>query len=431
MGKNIYGEKYSFSKGAVVIFISFIMWLSIFSPPILSSFNIIHMIGAASIVYLAICRKFTFRFITIEVLFALIYLYVLVHSIFNNAVSIVQNQIYYFADIIPISFCIYHIAKKHKFTYEDFEKCIIIAGVIAAFLSFCSLLSEDVHTFFIEKSISGRFSAEYYNRLQSRIYGFSSNPTYSSPIATSIIALILYKRMLQGKGFYNFLISLWMFAMSYISARTSLLIYCIGVLALVFLYRKNFKRIIISLVVVVAFIISSYVLLKNSIDASSEYDEQIYWLYDGIANIFSVFSNDVTAYHETMSYYFSNDKWILPTSGISTLFGTGETIMARNSYNVYSDIGYVNDMWYGGLLYSLTIYTLFMYLCVRIRNKLNLALTEKKREGDALFLIFFLSVLIANVKGIVFEFTNVMVLFAIYSTYILSSQLLEEESIDA
>ncbi len=66
------------------------------------------------------------------------------------------------------------------------------------------------------------------------------------------------------------------------------------------------------------------------------------------------------AINSTADNLFSEGFWNFPT-GVSLVFGTGHTIYEAEGY-AHSDVGYVNDLWMGGIVGSVLLYAAFAYL---------------------------------------------------------------------
>ena len=111
---------------------------------------------------------------------------------------------------------------------------------------------------------------------------------------------------------------------------------------------------------------------------------------------------------------------VFPTSFIGVVFGEG-----RSAYGISvndSDIGYINELLIGGLIY-LSIIMLFMYYLYR-RNLIY-------AYDNYYTLLFIFVLLVANIKGVALfvpnGFFRLFVLFYIYSIYFTNKDIEQSE----
>jgi hypothetical protein len=134
----------------------------------------------------------------------------------------------------------------------------------------------------------------------------------------------------------------------------------------------------------------------------------------------------MSGFNETINYLTGNDTGklhhfneltdnmiVIPDNIIPTLIGTGKDLF-YGGYNEHSDIGYIIQLNYGGLIYCLLLLGLILYMSFRLR----------KYPNNQWFSYLFLgTVLICNWKGY-FIFTNIgfRLLSILYFYYILGSK---------
>src|SRR5699024_10427956 len=143
-----------------------------------------------------------------------------------------------------------------------------------------------------------------------------------------------------------------------INARTSLIIFMIGILSfLLFQNKKYWTRILlfmtISLLVVLP-VLNGPIVLNTS-------NQTFVWVINGFNEIVNFISgNSVDSGY--FAYITERNVYELP-KGLGLLFGTGNRTMGGANYlGVSSDVGYINDIWLGGILFSLIIYGLFVFI---------------------------------------------------------------------
>ena len=109
-------------------------------------------------------------------------------------------------------------------------------------------------------------------------------------------------------------------------------------------------------------------------------------------------------------YLFSGSMIFFPPDFLGLIFGTGENILFSRVH--HSDIGYVNQIYYGGITYLLIMFV-FLWKMFK-RNYYNTA-------SKLLAIVFFLVLPVANYKGIAFfvpsGFFRLITLFYVFSIF--------------
>ena len=413
-------KKTALKKCVMEIGLSILLWIIIFDPPLIAQFNILHLMGVGAITYLAFKRIIRKSFLRIEIVLLMLYLYAVVVSVLNgNMELLTMHYIYWMLDIVPLAYVFWEICEKKNIDYIRFENILILSGLIAACLAFASLINSDIHDFFIQSLIGARYDAEYLKTWAHRSHGYASNLQFSSPIAMAMIALLSMNRLFLTNKIRYLFISGFLVAMAFVSARTSLIVFIAGTIVLCVLNAKKLRIIGKVAIIIVSGLLITFNSLENYIQTHSSYNSQIYWLYDGLSNIFSLFSNKVKVYYNSLEYFGSSNKYIFPDNPLNLLFGTSETIMSSNPYNVYSDIGYVNDIWFGGILYTVVIYMCFFYMVLMINRSIH---SGSRRYDLGITLSILFAVLISNIKGIAFSFNNITSLIWIILIYVINKR---------
>ena len=112
------------------------------------------------------------------------------------------------------------------------------------------------------------------------------------------------------------------------------------------------------------------------------------------------------------SYFVKESTWETPHNIAQLLFGTGVRVMGGSTYGVRTDVGFINDIWYGGIIYTLSLYFgLFKWMRREIRSDSISA--EFKTITNILFLIL----LVANIKGQSFRINDCYKIFIMMLCY--------------
>src|SRR5699024_6579900 len=122
---------------------------------------------------------------------------------------------------------------------------------------------------------------------------------------------------------------------------------------------------------------------------SSIFPDVYKWLSTGVEEIIGFFSGNVEEGY--FSYLFDENNYPLPDN---ILFGEGNR--ALKGISISSDIGYINDLWLGGLIYLVIMYSLTLYNTIILyKNKYN--------NFYSFFAVFYLTtVIFINFKGVAF-----------------------------
>jgi hypothetical protein len=137
------------------------------------------------------------------------------------------------------------------------------------------------------------------------------------------------------------------------------------------------------------------------------------WISSGIEEIILFTKgNTDTGY---FSYATDRGKYSIPTSIFAILFGKGHITMGMESTSgISSDVGYTNDIWFGGVFYLLIVYLFFVKMMWRL---------IKSNDGIISFIGIFLLILypIINIKGIIFSMNSLTNFFILLFVVLIRS----------
>lgn len=242
------------------------------------------------------------------------------------------------------------------------------------------------------KNISNNLYLNYATQFQegdyiltTRVYGISSDYTYGLPIVHGLLCGIsMYLGLKKNKKYITY--TMFIFLNVFLNGRTGILVALISIfLAIVFYLNKGIisKRIIWFLIVMPVIFVILFIFIKK-------YQENIYnfvlILFDEIYNF--LFEQKTIG---TVDYLF-NTNFFLP-KGFSFFIGEGHRVYgseARSWGYIATDVGIVNDMFMGGLV----------YVCIRYGTMINLLKLLKKNEYNVLITIsMVITWIIADIKG--------------------------------
>ena len=396
-------------------------FILLYIPPLLpfSSLHILALIAWCHILtHRTIYSKFFYlNIVKIALYLIFVMLYIFIVMLVNGQQAIVAlGEVYsrlgaFIFEMVPVAcYIVYKAWRKHI----DILDLIIFAATLQGIISVFSFLFPNIQNYIVSTMVENGYSDVYLNLKSYRLYGVSYSMLFGMPIANSIIAVLAFY-LSFSKGLKYLICSLLILFSAIINARITFVVLIIfSIFILYELLKPNGEKktvliarfIIFSIIIFVLGYLLYYFVSKNN-------DRIITGWISGIQNTVALIFN-IDNRSSYFSYYRGSDRWQLPERFISIVLGTGQRVIRGNlDYN--SDIGYINDIWLGGLLYSVLIY-LFV-----IKEFLHLGVWFKCRTRLRLIgFVFLLIFAITNIKGTVVGINEVMALFSILfvSSYI-------------
>lgn len=291
----------------------------------------------------------------------------------------------YFILIVSIFFCSTYVileCDRKGYTTEQLIKIVLEAGVIQGVCVVLALLFPNVKKIFSSiMLLSGNDIAEIYSY---RGFGFSRNMVDGFGLGTGVIAglaCILGKR---DKKY--FLLSVFLLVVPLLNSRTGLVIYLVALLFTFIGIILECDILQIIKVFIGAFV--CVVLAGEFYQFLSVFKpEVVQWVENGMQGFFLVLQGQ-EAQSGSMSVLMQDSWWKLP-DGIQLFIGSGHTRYEAEGYN-HTDVGYVNDLWFVGIVGMVLLYGSIAHLFYK-------ALKNAKR--DRLILVFLMvSFIVFNIK---------------------------------
>lgn len=377
----IFGSGIIFDKYVVLYILMFIM----LAPYILKRDNsLLHVLGKKSVIFLM--------------------LFVLLSSIYFTVIQIINNvDINGFMDLRLvqnniINVLIIHAAiiidklKKRGYTnrqsFELLLKIGAIQGIICLLGLFAPLFKDAAVFFYTAAGGSNPFV------IDARIFGISSDYTFGTPIYHGILAgVAVYLSIKERLYKYYYYIPL-ILAATFLNGRTGIIVFIIIALSsILYLYLRkgNVLKAASTITALAIGLLLSLSLLQNLAPNSYKFVNSF---IDDTTNL--LLEGDLTGNYsvlaETNSY----------PSDVQFFFGEGYRVYDNNEENkagFRSDIGYVNDMYMGGLFFVIILYLSAFYF-----------LLSGVRGNRFIFFIIIIALLVANFKGEIFRSSIVMFL---------------------
>jgi hypothetical protein len=209
-----------------------------------------------------------------------------------------------------------------------------------------------------------------------RGFTFSDSSTFGYGVTQGIIfGLALYESKFSSK-FYFILFPILLSIL--FNARVG---FVVAFISFILLYNR-FKISTLIYFSIISFTCFFY--LKNS-NFVEENTQSIEWATDFFLESFNFISGGGS--NESTYDVLMNDMIFFPEKSINILFGEGKIIMGRN---IGSDVGYVNHIFFGGILYQ------FLLLVILLLFFLNF---KRLSNNSFIGLFFLISILVINFKG--------------------------------
>lgn len=390
-----------------VVLITIVIFFYIYGPDIyFLPINIVDIIAFLSVIYLLfhknIFLKFLFKYGVLFLLLSLTIIYLLfvelIHGymITTNSFSILNLRILIEA-ILP-AFAIVVYGYKNNLNVELFYKMIII---IALFQFIITLFMFDINfkVYMFETFMKYDINSPLLEPAHFLVRGFglTKNHLFSFAVVQGLIVAISFYYSLKKKSIIIFIGAIFVVFTIVLNARSGL----IPVLTFIFLflslslfsYRIFFKNSI--RIIFVSFFIISTIPFILSGENFEKTIENLEIAYESTA--------DLIIYGEKNSTYedlAGADFWKLPNT-------FNEWLIGGTIKDLHSDVGYIRNLHYGGLIYLVLLYTTMIVLLYSTIKNIGFSFDSsiyKVILGSSIFISFF----ILEIKGHIFTINEAM-----------------------
>lgn len=402
--------------------VGFVLYLFcfIFAPPIVPKIDFIFIVFVFSVFQLlrrkksAVKQVFAYSGIKkfcIGMFLAYTYvLFIMVIGLFFQYVGTSNyiKTIYRFGLLIPVTVTcvVYIIVKSNEMNYDiyDILLAFIKAGAIQAVISILMLLIPTLRESLVAIMSSNAGDNITINLwdYQRRFYAFSNTVLDSFGYGTGILAALPLFLAIKRSSKCLFVIPI-LLVVPFLNSRTGLVVFSIGLICATPLYllKSSFIRLlktVLMLVIVVLILVGAYRTISVINPMTTE------WVQNGMMNLLSVLhivnSDYSIGYTESTSHLVSASKWYTPNA-LGTVFGTGHNVYQANGF-VHSDVGYINDLWLGGVIGLFLLYSPLIYILLKS------ALQYPRMEIKFLTLFLCVAFLVTNIKGYMINYNSGM-----------------------
>lgn len=389
------------------ILLTVLCFFALYYPPIIG-INTLHILAFFSYCYMVLCKEMRDLFFLVmrkSYSLLLIFVYLLLICVFKQHINEIIGSFVLIFEVLPICCMLVHLIHV-KCQNTKVDDCIVVASLCQSIISLIAFFIPSFQRLIIQWYIDYGFRDVFLRISGWRMFGFSYTMTYAMPAVQGIIAsYCLYKGINNNKKFFLF-VPIILFS-GIINARVAIIVFVIGALTVLGASLSIKRFIPVCFAILLILFIPTVFLNYLTNDATKS------WIESGIQSIFSFFNNTEYSNDSYFLYLEDSYRYQLPSSFLSKFLGEGH--IARGDYSYTTDIGFINDIWLGGLVYCIAIVlfyvkktsSMIVYYCKTFRKTLW-------------FLIGIITILILlNIKGRAFSWNELMILWSfVYCNYI-------------
>jgi hypothetical protein len=290
-------------------------------------------------------------------------------------------------EVLPCAIFISIVFLSRGIHLNKFYDIILVIGVFQVCCVILTFLFPGLREYIVTSSSSESLEDTFAIVRDYRIYGLARGYTFTMPLFQGLCIIIATVLGIYKTPKYYFLIPLYVLSIV-VNARVALIsIVIVPCVILLVSFNKNIvKKIVLNIFLLLSIYYAAQIIsyLANNSPSYSTWN----WLNSAIEEVYSFKSGQA----EGNLYALTDTMWFYP-EGIDLLVGTGENVFGREFKS--SDIGYVVNLYYGGIVLSILIYVAYFVLLMKY-SKDNLI--EKTINLSVIVYLFS-----ANFKGNVFR----------------------------
>lgn len=305
---------------------------------------------------------------------------------------------FFFQGISPILYLIGALCIKSLLDGQGYDEkrkinFIINIATIQGIIALIMLMLPQFKQVAIDIYYNGESATNYYIT-KNRLHGICDGDyTYGLQILHGALSAVTIKYIIEYKEWKKIFNLILVFAVTILNGRTGLVVFILDliIMGVGYLRRKNgLIKIFFSapIVIVIAFVSINFI--RENLPNAYEL------LMHATNDVLKTINGDTGTESSTLLSMF-----VLPT-GFSLIFGKGFRIFGGKGqeygYFGRSDVGYVNDLFIGGLVYSAILYGAYIYIGRYVRKTLQGRMFEKEILFYSVAMMFF-----ANMKGEAFR----------------------------
>ncbi|MDO3625931.1 hypothetical protein [Mucilaginibacter sp. BT774] len=376
----------------------FAVYIYIFNPPVKGLPNLIWLllpIVWGYLLYYSLVGKLLYLFKNEIILVILITLFTLLRDIdWTNGTSS-KNFLYIngtlLIEAIPFAFFIVDICSRRlklpdKASHEErLINIILWTCFFAALITVMLLVNPSLNNVMNNKILA---ASEYQQNNLLRGFGFASTLFYSYGLVQGTAAAIILLKMSEGrKHFVIYFITLVLLLISImVNARIGMVPVIVMGFYLIFVRKK------IKMFLYASGILGVMLVVFLSSDFAEKYQKIIEWGFGFFTQTLGFVSGGKSKTGPDTFGVLGN-MVVLPDNALDWIVGSGADLFLHGQTSgtvTHSDIGFIRQLYYGGIVYLTLLMTLVTIMAVRLYNL-------KKHRW--FFVLFVFTVIAANVKS--------------------------------
>jgi len=386
-----------------VVFLFVALYIYLYNPIFkILGFGSIKLLLFIAVIYILLRDKIGFivKKFSKEIFFTfLLILYNLIRAAFGGKDSLITSYVHivWFLEGFIIPIFIFFTFKDYFFKY-DFKKIFISIGFIASLITFFLILNPEINANIRDNVIVDSLDL-FSDKWTFRGFTIAESSAFGYGITQGLILGFCIFQL--QKNYLYFIPIIFLFISIIFNARIGM---ASVVIALILFLTS--KRISFSSVIFLVFTIFVWFWVFTSSSFSSQNATTLEWGLSFFSDTFDFMKGNVQDSNYNVLF---GEMMFIPDNAIDLIFGTGQNIFLKGEKT--TDVGYVLQIYQGGLFY-LTLMILFLIYMFRrcLKNSIDKYLP----------VLFVLTILIVNIKGnALFMSHSFFRLFTFYYVYVI------------
>lgn len=266
-----------------------------------------------------------------------------------------------------------------EYTFEKTIKMFIYSAVLQVCFVILTFKIPFVRSFLNDMTIKYSNSVYVVRALKLdtyRSYGFSGNLFDSFGYKTALLIIIAFAYAMDRRKMTGIILSIFMFIMPLLNARTGVYLGILGITIVVLMYLKKITgEAVLKGTFLILLVMLMLMLLFHTLP-----EETRKWIYRGMeATVLLIQKGEHTGVYEVLL----DSNWVMPPNILFGAGGTPEQIITRGI-----ESGYVNCIWQYGIIGSILLFGGYVNVFFRAyRSSID---RFRKSIAISFFLIFFI-----------------------------------------
>lgn len=307
--------------------------------------------------------------------------------------------------VLPQVYYVILFMKHRKYRFNDVLRCVFIMVAIQscfAAIMYVSPYIKDCIMSLIVNNADEAFRVKYEFQKNVRFYGVALNYLYALPVLHGILAAVLLIKAIRIHIGYAVLGGASL-VVAFINARIGVVCAIVSIVAVMMYFAKGKQKQWIRLVS--GLLLGGGAIVAGLIVLIKKFPSRAVWIKDTLRIFTTLFGAGDGYGQRYYGMFFNSDFLFFPTEVSELFLGIGLRASGTEFVSIYgksSDIGYVNDIFYGGFVWCLIIYIFYF--------KMIFADFKKKTVDKKIVAISLgVSMLIANYKGQIWGCNDVVI----------------------